>query len=296
MFENKEQLDFILRSKAQALDLVLITVIRSSGSSFAKLGNSMFVNSKAEFAGVLGTSILHAKLMQHSLEVLTQKSSFCFKTTPATNSIGHGEVEYLIQAFFYKENYGALGVALENFGKTLIRSTKDNSFSLSDTEDQLQLEDKKFYQPIKKPYSLLIFGASVHITSLISMANLMGWETTIIDVAIQEEFVKEADHLISLNKADDINTKDLNLYDASVILSHNSQTDITYLKALLQSSIEYIGMMGNKKSMQHIKNTLQLENEKRFFAPIGLDIGKGSYQTVALSICAQIEAKKNNNL
>lgn len=55
-------------------------------------------------------------------------------------------------------------------------------------------------------------------------------------------------------------------------------------------------MMGNKKNMQRIKKEFDLETDKRFFAPIGLDIGGNTAQSIALSICAQIEAKKNNKI
>ena len=33
-----------------------------------------------------------------------------------------------------------------------------------------------------------------------------------------------------------------------------------------------------------------------FFAPIGLDIGGNTHQAIALSICAQIEARKNKKI
>jgi hypothetical protein len=122
------------------------------------------------------------------------------------------------------------------------------------------------------------------------MANLMSWKTTVIDVKISKEFVKDADEVIELSNLEDILSMDLNSYDASVILSHSPKTDDIYLKALLNSNMNYIGMMGNKKNMQRIKQEFDLLNEKRFFAPIGLDIGGNTHQAIALSICSQIEA------
>ena len=38
------------------------------------------------------------------------------------------------------------------------------------------------------------------------------------------------------------------------------------------------------------------KNDERFFAPVGLDIGGNTHQSIALSICAQIEAKKNGKI
>jgi xanthine dehydrogenase accessory factor len=149
---------------------------------------------------------------------------------------------------------------------------------------------------IKKPYSILIFGSGAHVTPLILMANLMSWKTTVIDLKISKEFVKEADDVIELINLEDILTMDLNSFDASVILSHSPKTDDIYLKALINSNMNYIGMMGNKKNMQRIKKEFSLENDSRFFAPIGLDIGGNNAQSIALSICAQIESKKNGKI
>lgn len=35
---------------------------------------------------------------------------------------------------------------------------------------------------------------------------------------------------------------------------------------------------------------------KRFFAPVGFDIGGITHESIALSICSQIEARKNNKI
>ena len=123
----------------------------------------------------------------------------------------------------------------------------------------------------------MIFGSGAHVSSLISMANLMAWETTVIDINIKESFVNQADTLIELENLEDILTMDLSTYNASVILSHSPKTDSTYLKALINSNIEYIGLMGNKKNMQRITEEFNLNNDKRFYALIGLDIGGSTH-------------------
>ena len=48
--------------------------------------------------------------------------------------------------------------------------------------------------------------------------------------------------------------------------------------------------------MKRITEEFNLNNDKRFYAPIGLDIGGNTHQAIALSICAQIEAKKNGKI
>lgn len=260
MFSNKEILNFIKKNISLNLDIVVSSVVQTQGSTYSKVGNLLIMNSKGEFCGVLGSPYLHNKIFELSKESLKTREIQTFESIPKDESSGHGNSKFQIEAFFYDENYG---------------------------------EISKY---IKNPYSLLIFGSDSHVTPLISMANILAWQTTVIDVKINEEFVSQADKLIQLEKLEDILNMDLNSYDASVILSHSPKTDNIYLKALISSNIEYIGMMGNKKNMQKITKDFNLENDSRFYAPVGLDIGSNTAQSIALSICAQIEAKKNKKI
>lgn len=296
MFANKDYLKFIKNSRQRGLDIVGTSVIQTLGSTYAKPGNMMLVNSNEEFIGVLGSPALQNKILALSKEVLQSNKPLYFENTPKDKNSGHGISKYLVQAFLYNENYASLGVCLDNIGKTLIRSIKDFNFEIVDEIIETKFENDKFYQRIEKPYSLLVFGSGAHVTSLISMANLMGWETSVIDMEIKEKLVNEADNLIKLEKLQDILIMDLNLYNASVILSHSPKTDDTYLEALLKSNVEYIGILGNKKNMQKKRDEFKLHDDNRFFAPVGFDIGGNTHESIALSICAQIEAKKNGKI
>lgn len=296
MFFSKEYLEFIDESKQKALDIVGVSVIDTLGSTYAKKENMILINSKMEFVGVLGSPSLHNKLLDLAKEVLEKSTSLVYENKPKDKNSGHGISTYFIQAFYLKNNYGVLGEALKNYGKTLVRSIKDDSYSIISEEVETKLEDDKFYESIKQPYSLLIFGSGAHVKSLVDMANLMAWKTTVIDLKIKEEYVKEADKLIQLEKLEDILFMDLNSFDASVILSHSPKTDDTYLEALLNSRVDYIGIMGNKKNMQKKIEEFSLENEDRFFAPVGFKLGGITHQSIALSICSQIEARKNKKI
>lgn len=260
MYLNKQLLLFFEDCKNRKLDIALTTVIKTTGSSFSKTGNTMLVNSKNEFTGVLGSKFLQEKVKESSKIALEKKENVYFESIPKDESSGHGEVYYETIPFFYEENFNGI---------------------------------KKF---LNMPFSLLIFGSGAHVSPLISMANLMGWKTTVIDVKIKKEFVKDADEVIELKNLEDIKTFDLSSFDASVILSHSPITDDTYIESLLKTNMQYIGIMGNKTSAKRRKEKLNIEDKKRFFAPIGFDIGSYNPESIALSICSQIEANKNGKL
>lgn len=260
MFRNKEYLKFLENCKEEKLDIVVTSVIQTLGSTFTKSGNIMLVNSKNESTGVLGSDFLQNRVIEYSKLSLKSRKIEYFESINKEPSSGHGNSKYQSEPFFYKNNYEGI----ETY--------------------------------ITKPFCILIFGSGAHISPLISMANLMGWKTTIIDISPKYKYINEADKVIELNVLDDIFFIDLSLYDASVIMSHNPKTDDTYLKALLKTDIKYIGLMGNKKNAQIKKEQFFLENSNRFFAPIGLDIGSYTPQGIALSICAQIESKINGKI
>ena len=68
MFQNKQSLKFIEDCKNKKLDIVVTSVIETLGSTYAKAGNMMLVNSKGEFTGVLGSNFLQNKVLENSKE------------------------------------------------------------------------------------------------------------------------------------------------------------------------------------------------------------------------------------
>ena len=167
MFSDKEHLKFIEKCKNEKLDIVVTSVVETLGSTYAKAGNIMLVNLNGEFIGVLGSKFLQNKIVESTIKALETRKIDTFESIPLDESSGHGTSKYKIEPFFYEENYG------------------------------------KIYEYIKKPYSVLVFGTGANVTSFIFMANLMSWKTTIIDVKISKEFVKEADEVIELKNLED---------------------------------------------------------------------------------------------
>ncbi|QKF82476.1 XdhC family protein [Halarcobacter ebronensis] len=262
MFLDKHFIEFFENKKEKKLDIAVATVIETKGSTFSKVGNMMLIDSNGESIGVLGSKYLHEKVFQEAKKALIDGESYTFESIPKDESSGHGTSKYEIKPYFFDKNY-------------------------SNLEELLNID---------LVYSLLIFGSDSHVTPLVLMANLMGWRTTVIDVEIKKEFVGQADVLIELEKLEDVFTMDLSSYNGSVILSHSPKTDDKYLQALLNTNMNYIGMMGNRKNMQKKAEIFNLIDDDRFFAPVGLKIGGNTAQSIALSICAQIEAKKNGKI
>jgi len=79
-------------------------------------------------------------------------------------------------------------------------------------------------------------------------------------------------------------------------MSHQFEHDLRYLERLLASPLKYIGLLGPTKRRDKLLaecKTQFSEHEGRVFGPIGLDIGTGSAETIALAIISEIQAVRN---
>jgi xanthine dehydrogenase accessory factor len=81
------------------------------------------------------------------------------------------------------------------------------------------------------------------------------------------------------------------------ILTHDPKFDVPAIEGALATRVGYIGVMGSRKT--HTKRLERLaevgitgEVLDRVLAPIGLDIGARSPEETAVSICAEIIARR----
>jgi xanthine dehydrogenase accessory factor len=157
-----------------------------------------------------------------------------------------------------------------------------------------------FIEMIKPPVSVIIVGAGNDVIPLVDMADILGWETTVIDgranYAKKERFVSACQVLVS--KPEDV-LGQLTIDEQTVFLlmTHNYNYDMAMLRQLLQMNVPYIGMLGPKKKREKMLSELKEEGlqltEKQLsvlHSPVGLDIGAETSEEIALSILAEIKA------
>jgi xanthine dehydrogenase accessory factor len=82
-------------------------------------------------------------------------------------------------------------------------------------------------------------------------------------------------------------------FDAAVVMSHNLVADGRYLAALATSAIPYVGLLGPAARRERLAAELGPLAEAlrpRLRAPVGLDLGGGTPEAIALAIVAEIQA------
>jgi xanthine dehydrogenase accessory factor len=157
-------------------------------------------------------------------------------------------------------------------------------------------------EPVLPPAELYIFGAGHVAASLYQVARIAGFDVTVIDdreaYANRERF-PEARQVI----AEDFDKAAAQLTPGEssyiVIVTRGHRDDMRMLRWAVQTPARYVGMIGSKRKTITIFKELQQEGLPahlfdRVYAPIGLDIGAITPEEIAVSITAELIAKRRN--
>lgn len=166
---------------------------------------------------------------------------------------------------------------------------------------------------------LWIFGAGDDAHPLLNLARELGWYTSVADgrshLATRERFPSAHEvHTLSLAEFPCDKSANqaavpigplanLRSHDAAVLMTHSFEQDSRILASLLalENSPAYIGVLGPQRRTRELlveaarllkfpATVLQIEQWlERLYAPMGLDLGAESPETIALSVIAEIQ-------
>lgn len=156
-----------------------------------------------------------------------------------------------------------------------------------------------FVHPFNPPLRLIIVGAVHAAQALAPLGLAMGFAVTVVDprgsFATEERFPG-----VTLNHdwPDEAMTAlALDARTAVVTLTHDPKLDDPALDVALNSPAFYIGALGSKRThAKRVDRLAEMGHEAadiaRIAAPVGLDIGAVTAPEIALSIIAQIVARR----
>ncbi|MCY4259308.1 MAG: XdhC family protein [Rhodobacteraceae bacterium] len=161
--------------------------------------------------------------------------------------------------------------------------------------DSSTREGDWFVHVFSPPLRLMIVGA-VHIAQpLVTMAELCGYEVTVIDpremFATRERFPDVAIHT---EWPDDVlSVLQPDSRTALVTLTHDPKIDDAALLCGLGTDLFYIGSLGSRRTharrLERLRQCGADNNAlQRIHAPIGLDIGAATPAEIALAVLAEI--------
>ena len=154
-----------------------------------------------------------------------------------------------------------------------------------------------FYEVLNPPLELKLFGAGFDALPLVNFAKEIGWRVSVVDhrpAYANAERLPGADEIRVANLQDLPDEFFADENAVAVVMTHNLERDRAILPRLLRSNFLYIGALGPKKRTEKIlaEAGVQFSAEQlsRLHAPVGLDIGADTPESIALSIVAEIQA------
>ena len=159
-----------------------------------------------------------------------------------------------------------------------------------------------FVQTFAPSPRMVIFGAVDFTAALADVAKLLGYHVTVCDArapfATAKRFpmadaveVDWPDRLVG-RMSDTLGPR-----DAICVLTHDPKFDVPTIRAALASRVGYLGAMGSRRT--HSTRLARLREEgvddeslARLHAPIGLDLGAQTPKETAISIFAEIIARR----
>ncbi|MFV0308517.1 MAG: XdhC family protein [Desertimonas sp.] len=152
------------------------------------------------------------------------------------------------------------------------------------------------------PPQMWIFGAVDFTAALARVAKVLGYRVTVVDAreifATRRRFPMADEVRVSWPGAVfEERGGSLGPRDAVCILTHDPKFDVPAVRGAVATDVGYIGVMGSRTTHQRRLERLRdagLDTAQlgRLMSPIGLDIGARTPEETAISICAEIIARR----
>lgn len=169
--------------------------------------------------------------------------------------------------------------ALRGRANECLRARKSITVSQTEAPGARTGESYLIFEYMPPPVLLHVFGAGRDAPPLERMAEELGWVVRV-----------HAGH--AAPSFDEMDAR-----AAAVVMTHRYLHDVPLMRALLPRGLAYLGLLGPKKRAEKILVELArdgmritAEMRERLHAPVGLDLGGVTPETVALAILAEIQS------
>jgi xanthine/CO dehydrogenase XdhC/CoxF family maturation factor len=153
-----------------------------------------------------------------------------------------------------------------------------------------------FVAALAPPPRLLLLGGGPDARPVVTLADFLGWRSTVVDhrssYLAPERFAPDTE-LVEVRPAQLAAFVKLDSFAAAVVMSHHLDSDFQYLRALAHSHVAYVGLLGPAARREKLLGDLGAEGVRlrgRLRAPVGLDLGGRSPESIALAIVGEIHA------
>jgi len=142
------------------------------------------------------------------------------------------------------------------------------------------------------PWAIVLVGVNAASLALARIGRGLGWEVSLVDPREGAEApagLAEGARLVQAQPGGLASRVSLDARSFAVVMTHNLERDIEYLRALLPAPLAYLGAIGSRQRAQKLLRGADAA-APRVRAPAGLDLGSETPEEIALAIAAEILA------
>lgn len=310
---------FINKKINNDVDVMLLVVIESVGSSPGRPGFKMAVAGDGSMTGSIGGGETEYRLVEKAKKEFKSHNDHIFlKKEVHRSDAGEDKSgmicsgEHWIAFYPIRDELGQtvqqINLAIDDNEQGLIYYNQ-NGFTYKPGESQhhqhknpvTSLNEWDFAEMLCKENHLYIFGAGHVGLALSDIANKLGFVVHIFDnrkginTLEVNDFAKYKSVIDYRNSAKHV-PDGQNIY--AVIMTFAHKSDELVLKQLLNKDIRYLGMMGSDKKVGAIFENLKNEGYEpatinKIYAPIGIEISSQTPYEIAISVVAEMIKVKN---
>lgn len=257
---------------------VLVTLVRSEGSSYRQPGARLLIGAAGDYAGTISGGCLEAEVVRKAAWMvrngaMVERYSTLFDDTaeiPFGLGCG-GTVDLLLEPGGtpeYSALLAAIDASLQGQASRVVsflpgdgRGLRRAVYSLNGTilfasegvsATKLacarnlragQVYEGRFVEELRAPQRLFVLGAGDDAKPLVSMAALLGWNITVADgrsQLLRTERFPEAKRVIAASSA----VTKIQPADAVVLMTHSYEQDRELLEQVLPLGPRYLGLLG----------------------------------------------------
>jgi xanthine/CO dehydrogenase XdhC/CoxF family maturation factor len=255
------EIDRIRRALEETPRGVLVTVVRTKGSTYRRAGARAVIAEDGRVTGAISGGCLERDLAERVRPwlVTMERRLVTYDSTREDDLVFgmglgcRGILELLVEPFDAMHRPPLASFAWRG------REPVEWATRLPDGTTMFEL-----LQPQR---AIVVFGGGPDVAPVLRLAENVGW------------------------RADAVTTREpvpLDDYDAAVVMTHNFERDAELLPRLLESHLAYIGMLGPRKRGEELLG--DRIRDHRIHTPVGLDLGSETPEEIALSIVAEIQA------
>lgn len=142
------------------------------------------------------------------------------------------------------------------------------------------------------PYAVVLVGVNAASLALARIGRGLGWDVTLVDHregAAAPAALAEGAAFVAAPPQRLARSVSLDARSFAVVMTHNLERDIEYLRELLPAPLAYIGAIGSRQRARKLLEGCGAA-PPRVRAPAGLDLGSETPEEIALAIAAEILA------